>query len=108
FLPSNPPPAASTTDRSNALSTPAGVRVPFDERLLAAQVALGRFGISPGSLDGVMGAQTRAALRAFQKKENLPATGALDEPTQAKLLLDGPLYTNYVVTAEDLASLQPL
>ena len=38
----------------------------------------------------------------------MPVTGALDDATKAKLGLDAPSYTNYVVTAEDLASLQPL
>jgi lipoprotein-anchoring transpeptidase ErfK/SrfK len=75
---------------------------------LAIQVALGRHAISPGSLDGVLGPQTRTALRAFQQKENLPVTGSLDDLTRARLELDAPLYTNYCVTAGDLASLQPL
>lgn len=80
----------------------------FDERTLAAQVALGRRGISSGSFDGVTGGQTRAALRAFQQREGLPLTGALDDATQARLLAEVPLHTHYVVTVEDLARLLPL
>jgi lipoprotein-anchoring transpeptidase ErfK/SrfK len=72
------------------------------------QLALLRRGLSPGSLDGVMGPQTRAALRAFQQAQGLAVTGALDEPTRARLLLDAPPYVNYVVTAEDVARLRPL
>ena len=83
-------------------------RAPFDEKVLATQVALARRAISSGSLDGVMGSQTRAALRAFQQMEHLPVTGTIDETTRAKLELDSPLYTNYVVTVEDVTSLQPL
>jgi len=100
--------APSTANRTNRASTPAAPRPPFEEGVVAAQVALGRAGISPGSIDGVMGAQTRAALRVFQQKQGLPVTGALDEATQARLVLDGPIYTNYVVTPEDVASLQAL
>ena len=106
--PSVPPQAAS---RSNALPTVAtndATRPPFDERILAVQLGLSRRAISSGSLDGVMGSQTRAALRALQQKEGIAVTGNLNEVTSAKLALDAPLYTNYVVTAEDLASLQPL
>jgi lipoprotein-anchoring transpeptidase ErfK/SrfK len=73
-----------------------------------AQLALGRQGISSGSLDGRIGPQTRAALRAFQQKEGLPATGELDAATKERLLLTAPPYATYTVTADDLARLQPL
>ena len=43
----------------------------------AAQVALARLGYSPGATDGVIGANTRAALRAWQKARGLPADGYL-------------------------------
>jgi lipoprotein-anchoring transpeptidase ErfK/SrfK len=76
--------------------------------LLEAQVALARHGISCGSLDGVVGSQTRAALRAFQKLMNLPITGALDTNTRPALVIDAPALTTYTVTSNDLASLQPL
>src|SRR5438876_603798 len=52
------------------------------QNVLEAQLALARVGISPGSLDGVPGSRTRLALIAFQQKENLPVTGALDAPTR--------------------------
>ena len=103
--PSSPPPVASWT---NSLATTNAARPPFDERILAAQTALNRRAISSGSLDGMMGSQTRAALRVFQQRENLPVTGSLDSASLAKLTLDAPLYTNYVVTAEDLGGLQPI
>ena len=76
--------------------------------VLEAQLALEREGISGGSIDGVPGSQTRAALRAFQQKENLPGTGELDATTRARVALAGPAFTSYVVTVEDLARLQPL
>ena len=96
--------------RSNAPSAALtnAPKTAFDERMLGAQVALARRGVSSGSLDGVVGSQTRAAIRAFQQRERLPITGAMDANTLALLTLDEPLYTNYVVTAEDLAGLQPI
>jgi lipoprotein-anchoring transpeptidase ErfK/SrfK len=76
--------------------------------VLEAQVALARRGISPGSIDAALGSQTRAAISVFQEIENLPQTKSLDADTRAKLTLDAPILTNYVVTTNDLASLQPL
>ncbi len=72
------------------------------------QLALARQGISPGSLDGVPGARTRLALVAFQQRENLTVTGALDASTRNRLLLDAQPFTNYIVTANDLARMRPL
>lgn len=72
------------------------------------QIVLARQAISPGSVDGVMGSQTRAALVAFQRREGLPTTGALDTATGERLLLLHTLLTTYIVTSNDLARLQPL
>jgi lipoprotein-anchoring transpeptidase ErfK/SrfK len=76
--------------------------------MFEAQLALARQGISSGSLDGVIGAQTRSALRVFQQKERLPATGDLDAATKERLLLATPPYATYTVSTNDLARLQPL
>lgn len=100
--------SAASSASPSPQSTNAAARLPFDERLLAAQVALGWHGISSGPFDGVKGAQTRAAVQVFQKIAVLPVTGALDDLTLAALGEPGPLYTNYVVSEDDLASLQPL
>ena len=81
-------------------------RAPRD--ILEAQIALARQVMSPGSLDGVLGSQTRAALRAFQQKKGLPGTGALDAATRAALQLAVPPLAHYVVTSNDLARLQPV
>lgn len=72
------------------------------------QLALARNGISSGSLDGVVGSQTRAALKAFQLREGLTETGVADAVTKARLQLTQPPLTNYLVTSNDLARLQPL
>ena len=76
--------------------------------LLEAQIALDRQGISPGSLDGLPGAQTRLAILAFQQKLNLPPTGLPDAETRKHLLLVVAPLSDYDVTSNDLARLQPL
>lgn len=69
---------------------------------------MARQGISSGSIDGRIGPQTRAALRAFQQKEHLAATGELDDATKERLSLAAPPYAVYTVTTNDLGRLQPL
>jgi lipoprotein-anchoring transpeptidase ErfK/SrfK len=71
---------------------------------LAAQVELHRRGFSCGSIDGVRGLQTAAALKAFQKNEGLRETGELDRATKEVLLLTAPVLADYIVTAADLGS----
>jgi lytic murein transglycosylase len=44
---------------------------------MAAQIALSRLGFDPGAPDGVIGAGTRKALRAWQQSRSLPADGYL-------------------------------
>ena len=100
--------SAPAAPRPNPAAINASSASPVDERVLAAQAGLARRGFSPGSLDGLLGAQTRAALRAFQLHEGLPASGALDETTFTRLQTNEVLYTNQLVTAEDLARLHPL
>ena len=73
-----------------------------------AQVALARRVISPGSIDGAVGSQTRAAISVFQQIEKIPVTGKLDTNTRPRLTLEAPVLTRYVVTSNDLACLQPL
>ena len=75
---------------------------------LEAQIALMRLGVSAGSIDGALGSQTRAALKAFQRAENLPIIGALDSFTKTNLTLDTPPLTDFTVTTNDLARLQPI
>jgi lipoprotein-anchoring transpeptidase ErfK/SrfK len=82
---------------------PRPVRTAFE-----LQVALASQGISSGSFDGVIGPQTRAALRSFQQKEHLPITGELDPTTRQALILTNPSTASYVVTTNDLSRLQPL
>jgi lipoprotein-anchoring transpeptidase ErfK/SrfK len=103
---SNPPPVHPKTNAplvAVVAGYPREVQTPFE-----AQLALERQGISAGSLDGKIGSQTRAAIRAFQRQADLPITGELDAITKSNLTLNIPPLTTYVVTSNDLARLQPL
>jgi len=100
--------AAPPSPETEALPSPAeGFPRPVQD-VFEAQLALDRQGISCGSIDGQLGAQTRAGLRAFQQSQGLPATGELDLPTRERLSLTAPACTTYTVSAADLARLQPL
>ncbi len=104
-----PPPSATSSPPENAVSPGTVEGFPRPARdVLEAQLAMDRLGISPGSLDGQMGPQTRAALRAFQQTRGLTPTGELDPATRGQLCLTSPPLTNYTVTPQDLARLQPL
>lgn len=81
-------------------------RPPLDT--FETQVALARRLFSPGSVDGVMGPQTKSALKAFQTRWQLPKTGELDAATRNLLQLSNSPYSTYLVTSNDLARLQPL
>lgn len=52
----------------------------------AVQQALKDKGHDPGAVDGEMGPKTEAALRDYQQKEGLTATGTADAETMAKLI----------------------
>lgn len=96
-------PSPAPVPATNATGFP---RPPRDT--LEAQIALARRGISSGSIDGVTGSQTRAAVLAFQRANDLTATGELDAATRTALVLDAAPLTNYVITSNDLARLQPI
>ncbi|MBI3876548.1 MAG: murein L,D-transpeptidase [Verrucomicrobia bacterium] len=80
----------------------------FDTNVFVVQIALASQAISPGSIDGFAGPQTRAALKAFQQREHLPLTGQLDSATKSRLALPTPLVTTCALTGDDLARLRPL
>jgi Putative peptidoglycan binding domain len=42
-------------------------------------------GLEPGSVDGVIDSQTQVAISQFQRDNNLPATGMVDEQTAKQL-----------------------
>jgi peptidoglycan hydrolase-like protein with peptidoglycan-binding domain len=86
--PQTPPPTRPGADTSTAPATP-GSRSAAGGSLEAIQTALKDKGYDPGPVDGRMGPQTRAALRAYQKKEGLPVTGKADAKTLAGLKVAG-------------------
>jgi lipoprotein-anchoring transpeptidase ErfK/SrfK len=93
--------------------TPAAEAEPVEnlrpvETWLEAQIELARRGFSGGSIDGLKGSQSIAALRAFQRGAGLPETGTLDQVTCENLLLTAPAFTTHTFTAEELATLQPV
>lgn len=55
------------------------------DSILGAQQRMRALGAYFGALDGELGDQTRAALRAFQRGRELSATGRLDDATRAAL-----------------------
>jgi lipoprotein-anchoring transpeptidase ErfK/SrfK len=78
------------------------------QNVFEAQVALARRHFSAGSIDGVIGSQTRQAIRAWQQSVGLPATGELTTVTREKLVLESSPWTTNSVDAADLTRLQPL
>ena len=85
---------------------------PFTARrvrnVLEAQVALARRGISGGPIDGAMGSQTRSAIDAFQRAEDILPTGQLDADTKDRLWLSAAPSKNYTITSADLSRLAPI
>jgi hypothetical protein len=71
---------ASDSKQPGATNGQAGM-----EQVKGLQQALQGKGLDPGPIDGVMGPKTQAAIRAFQKDQNLPQTGRMDDQTAAKL-----------------------
>ena len=56
-----------------------------DSDVKKVQEALHDKGFYKGPVDGIMGHQTRAAIREYQESEKLPVTGHLDAETSEKL-----------------------
>ncbi len=69
------PPAPNSQNTTNV--SPADIQ--------KAQEALTASGHDPGTTNGTMNSKTQQALSDFQKANNLPATGVLDQQTAQKL-----------------------
>jgi len=96
---------------TNAISTspPKDSGFPRPPRdTLELQIALARLAYSSGSIDGVMGPQTRAAILAFQRAYELRASGELDTVTRSALVLETAPLVTYTVSSNDIARLQPV
>jgi peptidoglycan hydrolase-like protein with peptidoglycan-binding domain len=83
--------AATVGAQTGATSTVAQPRTTAAQPagLEQVQETLRQKGHDPGPADGVMGPQTIAALKAFQKEHGLEPSGQLDRPTLAKLGIRG-------------------
>jgi lipoprotein-anchoring transpeptidase ErfK/SrfK len=75
---------------------------------LDVQVELHRHGFSCGSIDGVWGMQTSAALIAFQRSREIEETGVADGPTTELLRAATPTLATYTFTAVELAGVHPV
>ncbi|MBX3732068.1 MAG: L,D-transpeptidase family protein [Verrucomicrobiae bacterium] len=106
-----PAPDLPTAPLSPPIPEPARP-MPFLPRIatnmLEVQIVLARHGIGSGSIDGVGGAQTEAALRAFQYQQGLDESGRLDRDTARALQLERPPLQRHQVTAEDAAPGTPV
>lgn len=107
------PKVAAGTDPVRAEIPKAGTQAartnPPPELLLSLQLALSGHGISVGPIDGVGGAQTASALRAFQMQHGLEQTGRPDPDTVRELETGrGEPFTLITVTTADLAGLGPV
>lgn len=65
-------------------SASAGMAASSDD-IRKLQQALKDKGLDPGPINGVMGPKTQEAVRAFQQRQGLAATGSLDAQTQGAL-----------------------
>ena len=58
----------------------------YSELIARVQRKLKRLGYDPGPIDGQLGPSTRAALRKFQRANNMPPTGQIEPGVLALLL----------------------
>jgi rare lipoprotein A len=80
-------PTTASAGELHGQGEPSAAQAPAltEDQVKQAQEALKVEGFHPGAVDGVVGRRTREALRAYQTREGLPATGILDEPTFSRL-----------------------
>jgi len=91
-----PPPGSNAATTASGSSMPATTTstttaVPMSRQTVRKiQRSLRQAGDNPGPIDGVVGPRTRSALRQYQQKEGLPATGSLDAQTVQRLAANTP------------------
>jgi hypothetical protein len=66
-------------------TTPASPAVVPSALVKKLQQELGQLNYYEGPVDGIMGAQTTAAIKDLQRQANLPQTGTMNSATQAAL-----------------------
>jgi rare lipoprotein A len=80
-------PLAAAAGQPSGQGEPPAAQAPAltEDQIKQAQEALKMEGLHPGAVDGVVGPRTRQALSAYQRRQGLPPTGVLDEPTFNRL-----------------------
>lgn len=77
--------AAANGDAIDSARVTAASSGPGRAKVREAQTLLNALGFSVGGADGIAGRQTRAAVREYQDKNDLPVTGAIDDGLLAQL-----------------------
>ena len=87
--PSPSPPATTTPATADAFTLPEGTKLQLGENdptlVRELQQALSSAGYNPGAADGTFGAQTEAAVAAFQEANGLSVDGRVGPETAAAL-----------------------
>jgi peptidoglycan hydrolase-like protein with peptidoglycan-binding domain len=78
--------ASHTVERTAGTIRPAVDRLLTRGDIQVAQMHLRDFGFDPGPINGIYTGQTQAAVRAYQARYGLPATGLLDYTTRLQLI----------------------
>jgi peptidoglycan hydrolase-like protein with peptidoglycan-binding domain len=81
--------AATSTRRTGASGAGSAASATDSSSAKQAQTELKAEGLYTGPIDGKVGGKTKQAIAAYQKKQGLPATGRLDQPTLASLKSHG-------------------
>ncbi|HWQ30692.1 MAG TPA: peptidoglycan-binding protein [Negativicutes bacterium] len=78
--------ALSSAGTSSKGTTAKATTAAEKEMLKKVQDILKKMGLYKGKTDGINGSMTKSAIKAFQKKYGMKATGTLDKDTQTKVL----------------------
>lgn len=95
----------AATDRGGVVSEALPADARPDPAMVRAQILLDRTRFSPGIIDGLGGENTRQAIAAFEKANDLPVDGELDAAVFEQLAgADSRrVLTDYTITAEDVS-----